>query len=99
MAENTISIEQVKKVARLANLDIKGDEQRFTELLSDTLNYVQILNELDTSKVKETYQVTGLEDVFQKKGQNTETLSKEEALSNADKVDNGLFSTKPVFER
>ena len=99
MAQNIISIEEVKKIAQLANLDITGDEEKFAELLSDTLNYVQILNELDTSNVKETYQVTGLKNVFQEEGKNTATLSKEDALSNGNKVENELFTTDPVFER
>jgi len=99
MADNIISEEQVKKIALLADLDIDGNEKKFSELLSDTLEYVQILNELNTSNVKETYQITGLENVFQKENQNTATLSKEEALSNGNKVENGLFATKPVFDR
>lgn len=99
MAKNVISKEEVKKIAELSELDVSGEEESFSELLSDTISYVDILNELDTSNVFETYQVTGLTNVFQRGSENSTTLSQKEALENAKEEENGLFVTDPVFDR
>ena len=98
MSDKYISKEEVKKIADLANLDISGDAEKLASLLSDTLGYIQTLKELDTSNVEETFQVTGLTGVFQDDS-DPDSLTKEEALSNASDNYKGLFSTKPVFKR
>ncbi|MEM7793731.1 MAG: Asp-tRNA(Asn)/Glu-tRNA(Gln) amidotransferase subunit GatC, partial [Cyanobacteria bacterium P01_C01_bin.118] len=44
-----IDLEQVRKVALLARLDLtKEEEQQFTEQLNGILDYVNQLNELNT---------------------------------------------------
>ena len=100
MAEKIISKEDIKKLALLSNLDVSGGSvDKLSNLLSDTLSYVKTLEELDTSKTEETFQVTGLTNVFQKENEKSEALTKEKALANAKETLNGLFSTKAVFER
>ena len=99
MTKELIDIEQVKKVARLTKLDIAGQEELFVKLFNETLNYVELMGELDTSSVTETYQVTGLANVFQKDDYPTNTLEHSEAMKNAKDSINGLFITKAVFER
>ena len=98
MSDKYISKEEVKKIADLANLDISGEVDRLASLLSNTLGYIQTLKELDTTNVEETFQVTGLTSVFQDDTE-ADSLTKEEALSNASDRYKGLFSTKPVFKR
>ncbi len=96
----TVSKEEVEKLAKLSNLTLTPEEvEKFSKLFTETLKYMDILNELDTSKTRETYQVTGLTNVFQKDGEESETLSQEDALSNAKEVKGGLFVTKGVFDR
>ena len=59
-----ISKETVEHVAKLARLGITPDEaEKFSLQLSDVFDYMDILEEVDTSDVKETSQVTGLENV------------------------------------
>ncbi len=103
MSEKIISKEDIKKLSSLSNLSVfVREENKLADLLSNTLNYVKTLEELDTSKVLETSQVTGLVNVFQETESDLEEnkgLTKEEALSNSTGVVNGLFSTKAVFER
>ena len=54
----------VAHVAKLANLILKpGDEKKFQEQFEETLKTVNIINELDTSGVEPTSQVTGLVNV------------------------------------
>ncbi len=94
-----ISKEDVVKIATLAKLDISGQEELFASLFSQTIDYIKILEELDTKDVAETYQVTGLVNVFQQGLENRATLTKEEVLQNAHETANGLISTKGVFDR
>ena len=50
-----IDLEQVRKVALLARLDLTADEeQQFTAQLSSILEYVEQLGELDTADVPPT---------------------------------------------
>lgn len=59
-----ISIEDVKKIARLARIKLTADEEkRHAETISAVLDYMKILNEVNTKDVEQTSQVTGLEDV------------------------------------
>ena len=75
MDSRKITIEEVKKIAQMSKLNIEGDEEKFSQLLSQTLDYIKILDELDTSEVSETFQVTGLTNVYQDGSQKV-TLSR-----------------------
>jgi aspartyl-tRNA(Asn)/glutamyl-tRNA(Gln) amidotransferase subunit C len=58
MAQEKISLEQVRHVARLARLELAPDEERRLQMdMSEMLGYVDKLNELDTDKVEPTAQV------------------------------------------
>lgn len=100
MAETKITTKQVKRIAQLCNLSIDDNElEKFAKMFTETLDYINVLEELDTTSTNETYQVTGLTNVFMQDGENTATLSKDDALKNASKVIDGLFATKAVFDR
>ena len=93
-----ISKDQVKHVADLANIPlVEGEDKVFSKMFSDTLDYINILKELNTKGIEETYQVTGLINVYQKGDENDVTLSQSEALQNAVEKDRGLIVTKGVF--
>ena len=58
--------EQVRHIAKLARISLKDEEvKRFGEQLSNVLEYVDILKEVDTEGVEGTNQVTGLENVME----------------------------------
>jgi aspartyl/glutamyl-tRNA(Asn/Gln) amidotransferase C subunit len=103
MGKLSISVEEVEKIAKLSKMDIKGEEERFAELFTDTLTRIQDLNEIDTKDISETFQVTGLTNIFQedlkenKNSLNENSLTKEEALFNSKETTKGLFTTKGVF--
>lgn len=60
-----ISKDDVFHLARLSSLSIADDETEALQAdLSKILNYVETLNELDTSGVEPTYQVTDLKNVW-----------------------------------
>jgi aspartyl-tRNA(Asn)/glutamyl-tRNA(Gln) amidotransferase subunit C len=90
--------EEVKHVAKLARIELKEDEvEKYAEQLSSILQYVDKLNEVDTSKVKPTAQVTNLKSVL-RKDEVKPSLSQEEALSTAVKKENGYFQTQAVIK-
>ena len=56
--------QEVEDIAKLARLELSVKEKKmYAEQLSVVLDYVEILNEVDTDGVEDTCQVTGLEDV------------------------------------
>ena len=62
-----VTKEDVKRIALLCRLKVTEEEiSLFSKLFTETLKYMDMLNELDTTGVAETYQVTGLTNVFQK---------------------------------
>ena len=59
-----LDIQDIEHIAELARLHLSEDEKaRYAGQLSAVLDYVEMLNEVDTTGVEETCQVTGLEDV------------------------------------
>jgi aspartyl/glutamyl-tRNA(Asn/Gln) amidotransferase C subunit len=98
MTEKRISEEEVKRMATLSNLDVSGQEEKLLVLFRDTLKHLDVISGIDTSKILETNQVTGLSNVFQKEN-NSKTMTQKEALANAKEQANGFFATKAVFDR
>lgn len=100
MTKEKISKEQVLHIANLCNLTLNEKEiAKLSEMLTDTVDYIKILEELDTKDTPETYQVTGKTNVFQKDNEKKTTLSQKEALSNAKEEIKSMFATKAVFDR
>ncbi len=100
MTKKKMTREEVLHVADLCNLELSEKEiEKLAVMLTDTLGYIEILKELDTKDVKETYQVTGMTNIFQEEEETSTTLTQEEALSNAREVIKEMFATKAVFER
>jgi aspartyl-tRNA(Asn)/glutamyl-tRNA(Gln) amidotransferase subunit C len=61
----SLSIEEIKKIASLARVELTPDEEkRHAETISAVLDYMKILNEVDTTGVEITSQVTGLTDIY-----------------------------------
>lgn len=93
-----LSRDQVKKVAKLANLPLSPKEEgKYSEQLSAILEYVEQLNQVDTKDVGPTFNVTGLSNTM-REDETIASLSQEDSLSNAFKKENGFFVTKGVFE-
>lgn len=96
---NTISQDQVEYLAKnLCKLTLTPQEVlKFSEVLTDTLDYINVLNELDVSKVFETHQVTGTKNVFNTVDTSKATLSQQQALQNAKKTKDGMFEIDIVL--
>ena len=82
-----LSKDQVKKVAKLANLPLTPEEENlYSEQLSKVLDYIDQLNQVDTKGIEPTFNVTGLSNV----------MRKDKAEKSLPK--NGSYITKGVFE-
>ncbi|MBI2019906.1 Asp-tRNA(Asn)/Glu-tRNA(Gln) amidotransferase subunit GatC [Candidatus Daviesbacteria bacterium] len=90
--------DQVKHVAKLANLPVtEEEEEKYSEQLSKILDYIDQLNQVDTSDVEPTFNVSGQTNV-QSEDKLGVCLPQDDALSNAPKKENGFFVTKGVFD-
>lgn len=89
----------VKHVAKLANLAISDSQiKKFEKQLSSILDHINKLQKVNTEKVAEASQITGLENVTREDIANSErTLTQDEALSNTKSSQNGLFKVKGVL--
>lgn len=93
-----ITSDTVSKVAQLSSLPISSDEKQiFADQLGKILNYVDVLDQIDTGQADPTYNTTGLKNAL-RKDEIKDSLSQEDALKNAPNTKNGLFLTKGVFE-
>jgi aspartyl-tRNA(Asn)/glutamyl-tRNA(Gln) amidotransferase subunit C len=79
-----ITRDDVVHLAQLSNLQLVDEEIESLRLdLSNILEYVTQLSELDTSGVEPTYQVTDLENVTREDVVPAQTVTREELLATA----------------
>jgi aspartyl-tRNA(Asn)/glutamyl-tRNA(Gln) amidotransferase subunit C len=95
----TITQEDVKHVAKLANLPMQEDQiPKFQSQLESILEFVKTVQTVDTEGVPETTQVTGLENVWREdEVDDTRTFTNAEALKNAPSTHNGFFMVKAIL--
>jgi len=97
MAE--ISKEQVKGLAKLARVGLTPNEEvSLAREMTSILNYVSELNEVDTSNVEPTSQVTGLNNVLCEDRVIKSEIGREELFANAPERENGFIKVKKVLE-
>ena len=97
MAEK-IDEPQVRKVAKLARLELTDAEvQEFTGQLSDILEYVEKMNELDTGNVEPLAHCLPISNVFRKDCVK-ESLGTEKTLANAPQRDGEFFKVPKILD-
>ncbi len=90
--------EEVKRIALLARLGISEDEvAKFRGQLSNILENFEILQEVNTSEVQPTSQVTGLRNVV-KNDEVIPSLTQREIMANAPQEEDGFFKIRAVLE-
>ena len=93
-----LTVEQVRHVAELARLGLSDDEmERLSGELSKILDYIDQLEQLDTSTVEPTAQVGGLADVFRDDAIEA-SLPVRVALANAPASEGGYFRVRAMQE-
>lgn len=92
--------EQIQNIAKLARLAITEEEiEKYQSQLSSVLSYMEILNEVDTSGVLPTSQVTGLEDVFRADEiRNSDNATRRAIIEQFPQRDGDALVVPPVFE-
>lgn len=93
-----LSKDEVKDIAKLARLGLdEAQVEKFSKQLSDILEYVELLNEVDTENVPPTSQVTGLMNVT-RKDEVEVVCTKDELLACTElPLERGQIKVKPVI--
>jgi len=93
-----ITREDVENVALLSRLELnEADVAKFTGQLNAILDYVDMLNMVDTSGVEPTAHVLPLKNVMRADEAKT-SLPRELALSNAPQQEDGYFKVPKIME-
>lgn len=98
---SVISATTVKHIAQLAQLPVTDEVvEKLTTAFAETLAVFDNLQELDTSKVEPTHQVTGLENIWRQDiVDETRMFSQAEALQNATATHQGYFVVPQVIDQ
>lgn len=98
MAQERISLEQVRHVARLARLELApAEEQRLQTEMSEMLGYVDKLNQLDTEIIEPTAQV-GESGAPTREDEVTNPSAADAMLANAPARDGFFFKVPKIIE-
>lgn len=94
-----LTVNQIQQIATLARLELSEKEKRmYAEQLSVVLDYIEMLNEVNTDGVEETCQVTGLEDVVRAdKVQEASEEIKQKLINSFPEKMGKLLKVKAVF--
>lgn len=94
-----LTIQDIDYIAGLARLALFDSEKKlYAEQMSAVLQYVEMLNGVDTEGVEETTQVTGLEDVFREdEAIACDEETRKKILSQFPEEQRGLLRVKGVF--
>ncbi len=93
-----LSRDDVLNLASLSRLKLSKEEvERFREELSEILEYVQILDKVDTSGLEPTYQVAGLTSVTRSDKIKGYPAKPADLLKNAPAVQDNQFKVKRVL--
>lgn len=85
-------------LVRLSNIPLNEEEKsKYSKQIEGVIEFIDKLNELDTSNVEPTYQVTGQLNIMRADEVNP-SLTVNDAIRNSQRVDNGKIVTKGVFE-
>ncbi|CAN5192222.1 Asp-tRNA(Asn)/Glu-tRNA(Gln) amidotransferase subunit GatC [soil metagenome] len=92
--------EDVLHIAKLANLPIDDASiEKFRNQLTETLNYFENLDELDTTNVAPTSHSTDVKNVYFEDGtQNERQFSQQEALKNGKHTKRNMFMVPRIME-
>jgi aspartyl-tRNA(Asn)/glutamyl-tRNA(Gln) amidotransferase subunit C len=101
MATTKVTPADVAKTASLANLTVSDSQKEvFADQFSATIDVINQLNELDTSNLKPTAQVTNLTNISRPDVIDTDRiLSQEIALSQAKNTHNGFFVVPQLIDK
>lgn len=93
-----ITSKDVEKVALLSRLELNdGDMEKMTGQLNSILDYIDVLNQVDTEGVQPTAHVLPMKNVMREDVVKL-SLARDLALSNAPESEEGYFKVPKVVE-
>ena len=93
-----LTTKEVEHVARLARLRLAPDEvEKMRVQLSNILDHIDLLKEVDVSDVAPTAQVTDLLNIL-RADEVRASLPREDVLANAPDQQDGMFKVKAIFD-
>lgn len=97
MRKANITKSDVEKIAKLARIELSEEEkEKFTRQFENILEFVNELQEVDTSGVEEISQITGMANVW-REDESGKSLTNEQALANAPTKKDGYFKVKEIL--
>ena len=95
-----ITLEEVKKIAELARIEISVEEaEKFSGELSDVLEYVNRLSEVDTKSIEPILQITGLVNVVREDvSEDFDEEMRRELVERAGERKDGYIRVKAVMQ-
>jgi aspartyl-tRNA(Asn)/glutamyl-tRNA(Gln) amidotransferase subunit C len=93
-----LTTQEVEHVARLARLRLAPAElEKMRAQLSNILDHIDMLKEVDVTDVPPTAQVTDLPNIL-RPDEVRPSLPREDVLANAPDQQDGMFRVKAIFE-
>jgi len=94
----TISLDEVKKVAKLSRLKIEENAlQKFSGQLSNILEYASKINELDTDSIPPTSHSIPMKNVFREDAV-INSFDRTSIMQNAPIAENGFYKAPKIIE-
>lgn len=100
MKKKSIKVDQklVKHTSNLTRINVTDDElDKYVPQLQEVISYIEILNEIDTTKVKPTYSVIDGQINVTREDKVMKSLSQQEALSQTKKKYKGYFMVRSIL--
>lgn len=93
-----LTLAEVEHVARLARMRLEPEElEQMRSQLSDILDYIKTLQEVNVEGVLPTDQITGLKTLM-RPDEVTSLLEQEQVLANAPDQQDGMFRVRAILE-
>jgi aspartyl-tRNA(Asn)/glutamyl-tRNA(Gln) amidotransferase subunit C len=94
-----VTSEEVKQIGALARLELTEEEiKKYQIELSGILDYIDLIQKVDTKEIKPTAQVTGLSDVVREDVKKPSELTRDEIFANTPDKKDGYIKVKSVLE-
>ena len=96
---NKISLQEVERIAELARIGLtEKEKEKFSEELSDILEYVEQLKEIDTKNIEPVSQVTGSVNIIREDvADNCDEDIRKKIIANLPEEKDGYVKVKQIM--
>lgn len=99
MSASKLSISDLEHIAKLARIELTDEEKKtFLPQLESVIEYLDILNEVNTDNIEPTYQVNNLSNVL-RTDEVKESLPVELAINTAAKIKDNYFEVTATIKK